>query len=149
MAENLERKQRGKGRPFRPGESGNPSGKPPGAKNRATRLAQTLLDGEEEALVRKVIELAKGGDMQALKVCLDRLCPPLKPQSALVQIEIPETDNLADIGRVFILAASDGRLSPDIASQLVAAVGTLARVVEIDELKERLAALESAVRLAK
>ena len=83
MAENLERKQRGKGRPFKPGESGNPSGKPPGAKNRATRLAQTLLDGEEEALVRKVIELAKGGDMQALKVCLDRLGPPQKPQSAL------------------------------------------------------------------
>jgi len=36
-------------------------------------------------------------------------------------------------------------LPPDVAAQLVSAVGTLARVVEIDELKERLVALEAAV----
>ena len=34
--------------------------------------------------VRATIELAKGGDLQALKVCLDRLCPPLKAQSSPV-----------------------------------------------------------------
>lgn len=132
---------------FKPGQSGNPAGKPPGATNRATRLALTLLKGEEDALVRKVIELAKGGDMQALKVCLDRLCPPLKAQAAPIQVDLSGAGNMADICNVFIQAASAGRLSPDIAAQLVSAVGTLARVVEIDELKERLAALESAVRV--
>jgi hypothetical protein len=143
MAENTTGKQRGK--PFKPGQSGNPAGKPPGSKNRATVLAQSLFDGEAEALTRKIIELAKAGDMQALRVCIDRLCPPMKAQAAPVQVEIPETDSMSDIASAFIKAAADGRLPPDVAAQLVSAVGTLARIVEIDELKVRLAALEAAI----
>ena len=146
MAENTELKQRrGKGKPFQPGQSGNPAGKPMGAKNKATRLAQSLLDGEEEALVRKVIELAKGGDLQALKVCLDRLIPPMKAQSALIHVEIPKTANLIDTADALLRAAAGGELSPDIASQLISAVGTIARVTEIEDLKQRLSALEAAI----
>lgn len=143
MAENTTGKQRGK--PFKPGQSGNPSGKPPGAKNRATVMAQALFDGEAEVLARKVIELAKTGDLSALRICMDRLCPPLKAQAAPVHLEIPQTDNISQIASTFIQAAADGQLPPDVAAQLVSAVGTLARVVEIDELKTRLAALESVV----
>ncbi len=108
-------------------------------------MAQALLDGEAEVLTRKIIELAKNGDIQALKVCIDRLCPPMKAQSAPIQVEIPDTDSISDIASAFIKAAADGRLPSDVATQLVSAVGTLAHVKEIDELKERLAALESAV----
>ncbi len=143
MAENTAGKQRGK--PFKPGQSGNPAGKPKGTKNRATVMAQALFDGEAETLTRKIIELAKDGDMQALRVCVDRLCPPMKAQTAPVQVEIPETDSISDIAKLFIKAAANGQLPPDVASQLVSAVGTLARVVEIDELKVRLASLEAAI----
>lgn len=143
MAENSAGKQRGK--PFKPGQSGNPAGKPPGAKNRATVLAQALFDGEAESLTRKIIELAKAGDMLALKLCIDRLCPPMKAQSAPIQVEIPATDSMSDIANSFIKAAAEGRLAPDVAAQLVSAVGTVARVAEVDELKERLIALEAAV----
>jgi hypothetical protein len=104
-----------------------------------------LFDGEAEALTRKIIDLAKAGDMQALKVCIDRLCPPMKAQTASVQVDILQTDSMSDIANAFIKAAADGRLPPDVAAQLVSAVGTLARVVEIDELKIRLAALETAI----
>ncbi|MGW8158414.1 MAG: DUF5681 domain-containing protein [Desulfoprunum sp.] len=142
MTENSGQVQAGR---FRPGQSGNPAGKPKGAKNRATILAQALFDNEAEVLVRTIIELAKAGDMQALKVCIDRLCPPIKAQSAPIQVEIPVTDSMSDLANTFIKAAADGRLSPDVAAQMVSAVGTLARVVEIDELKERLIALEAAV----
>lgn len=143
MAENAARKQRGK--PFKPGQSGNPAGKPTGTKNRATVMAQALFDGEAETLTRKIIELAMDGDMQALRVCVDRLCPPMKAQAAPVQVEMPKTDSVSDIANAFIKAAADGQLPPDVAAQLVSAVGTLARVVEVDELKERLVALEAAV----
>jgi hypothetical protein len=108
-------------------------------------MAQALLEGEAEILVRKLIELGKAGDLQALKVCIDRLCPSMKAQAAPIKVHIPETGNIADIANCFIKAAADGLLPPDVAAQLVAAVGTLARVVEIDELKERLAALEMVV----
>jgi hypothetical protein len=47
MAENTAKKQRG--RPFKPGQSGNPKGKPKGALNQTTRAAQELLDGEAQA----------------------------------------------------------------------------------------------------
>ncbi len=144
MAENTTRKQRGK--PFKPGKSGNPAGKPPGARHKATMMAQALFDGECEVLTRKIIELAKDGDLQALKVCVDRLCPPMKAQAAPVQVDLPETESITDMASAFIKAAADGLLPPDVAAQLVSAVGTLARVVEIDELKERLAALERSVK---
>jgi hypothetical protein len=108
-------------------------------------MAQALFDGEAETLTRKIIELAKAGDMQALKVCVDRLCPPMKAQAAPVQVDIPETDSISDIAKYLIKAAANGQLPPDVAAQLVSAVGTLARVVEVDELKERMEALEAAI----
>jgi len=72
MAENPAAMQRprGPGKPFRPGQSGNPTGKPKGTRHRATMLAERLLDGEAEAMVRAVIEKAKQGDMTALRLCL-------------------------------------------------------------------------------
>ena len=58
---------------FKPGQSGNPKGRVPGSRNAATRAMEALLDGESDALTRKAIEMAKGGDMAALRLCLDRM----------------------------------------------------------------------------
>jgi len=69
-AENTTKKLRGK--PFKPGQSGNPAGKPPGSLNKATRTAQTLLDGEVEGLPRKAIELALSGDMETAQRIVDQ-----------------------------------------------------------------------------
>jgi hypothetical protein len=55
MTANSAKKQRGKGRPFMKGVSGNPAGKPPGARNRTTLAVQELLDGEAEKLTRKCV----------------------------------------------------------------------------------------------
>ena len=50
---------------FRLGQSGNPAGRPPGARNKTTLASEALLEGEGEALTRKAIELAKAGDLTA------------------------------------------------------------------------------------
>jgi hypothetical protein len=63
------RKTRGK--PFEPG---NP-GRPKGARHRTTIAAEKLMQGDSEAIVRAVIKAAKGGDMTAAKVVLDRIAP--------------------------------------------------------------------------
>jgi hypothetical protein len=60
MAVNTARNQRG--RPFVKGQSGCLAGKPKGARHRTTLAVEALLDGEAEALTRKVIELALTGD---------------------------------------------------------------------------------------
>ena len=60
---------------FKPGKSGNPRGRPRGARNRATLAAEALLDGEAEAITRKCIDLALAGDHTALRLCLSRILP--------------------------------------------------------------------------
>jgi Family of unknown function (DUF5681) len=51
--------------PWRPGQSGNPSGRPKGARNKITLVVEALLDDEAETITRKAIEVAKSGDMTA------------------------------------------------------------------------------------
>jgi hypothetical protein len=75
---------------FQPGQSGNPAGKPKGARHAITKAAEALLDGETEALTRKCIELAKEGDMVAMRLCLERILPARKSRS--VSISLPATD---------------------------------------------------------
>jgi Family of unknown function (DUF5681) len=58
------------------GTSGNPKGKPVGRKANATLAAEVILDGEDEALTRKAVDLALAGDTFALKLVLDGIIPP-------------------------------------------------------------------------
>ena len=60
---------------FKPGQSGNPSGRPKGARNKSTVAAEALLDGESEALTRRCIDLEMEGDPTALRLCLSRILP--------------------------------------------------------------------------
>ena len=79
--ENTGAKQGGR---FQKGRSGNPAGKPKGARHRATLAAEALLDGEAEALTRKAIELALAGDRAVTKTAarderFDAMFPSLPP----------------------------------------------------------------------
>ncbi len=47
---------------FNLGQSGNPGGRPKLSLNKTTLATQALLDGEAEALTRKVVELGKNGN---------------------------------------------------------------------------------------
>jgi hypothetical protein len=53
---------------FKPGQSGNPKGRPKGALNKTTRAARVLLENEAADLTRKLVELGKGGDLTALRL---------------------------------------------------------------------------------
>src|SRR5829696_6579969 len=79
---------------FQKGRSGNPNGKPKGTRHRVTMAAETLMEGEAEAITRKAIELAKGGDGPALRLCMDRIYPPRKDRS--VRFRLPSLDKIED-----------------------------------------------------
>jgi hypothetical protein len=128
-----------KGR-WRPGSSGNPDGRP------ISNPVRLLLMAKSEELVNKAIERALDGDVAALNTCLSRIIPSYRPQQAPVQLDLPPSDNLVEIGRAIVEATGKGQCPPDVASQLLQAIGTLARVTEIQELKSRLEALEIAVK---
>lgn len=131
---------------FQPGVSGNPAGKPPGAVHKTTQAVQVMLDGEAEALTRKAVEMALEGDTTALKLCLDRIVPSLKATAPMVKLDMPPPDNLTDTAKAFVNAAAIGEMPPDIAAQLVSAVASVARVEEMESIKERLESLERSIK---
>jgi hypothetical protein len=95
-------------------------------------------------LVRKTIELAKVGDVAALRLCLERLLPPLK--SRPIKFALPElhttSDALSALAAI-IEGVTNGRLLPEEAEALTATVSTFIKAVEVTVLEDRLTALES------
>lgn len=140
-AENATRKQRG--RPFQKGKSGNPSGKPPGTRNKATRAMETLLDNEAENITRKAIELAKAGDGPALRLCMDRLLPPRRDRH--VAFTLPPIECAADAASAsaaLLSAVSAGDITPTEATELGKLIESYVKALEASEFEERLARLE-------
>lgn len=78
---------------YKPGESGNRAGKKTGTLNKRTQLAK-LLEPHAEALINKAVELALAGDINALRLCVDRLIPKAKESTAT--IVIPDSNDLTN-----------------------------------------------------
>ncbi len=121
---------------------GNP-GRPKGARHRATIAAQTLLDGEAEALSRKAVELALEGDTTAQRLCLERIAPPRKDSP--VAFFLPPIEAAADAAKAMsavVQGVADGRLTPAEASSIAGLLETFRRTLETEELERRIARLE-------
>ncbi|HZW86428.1 MAG TPA: DUF5681 domain-containing protein [Gallionella sp.] len=123
---------------FKKGQSGNPSGKPRGARDKRTEL-RLLLEPHREALVQLVVDKALAGDGAALRICIDRLIAPVR--SNPVRIE-NFTGTLAERGEAVIAAIGKGELGIDEASALMSVLQSQARIIEASELDARIAALE-------
>jgi hypothetical protein len=131
---------------FKPGQSGNPAGKPKGARNKATLAAQALLEGEAQGIARKAVEMALAGDGAALRLCLERVVPSLKSVAPPVCVDAGGANSLTGQARALLAAALTGEVAPDVAASLIGALGTTARVEEVESLRERLEALERAMK---
>ena len=141
-ADNTANLQR-RGRPFRRGASGNPSGRPKGVRNRATVLAAGLIEGQGEALAQKAVDLALGGDPIALRICIERLVP--KVHDRPLQFKLPKLRVPADaVAAVSAIAAgvASGELSGTEAGVLVGLVGCFRETLAVVDQEARLTALE-------
>lgn len=141
-AENTAAKQRG--RPFEPGKSGNPNGRPKGSRNHATLLAEALLDDEAENITRKLIDKALEGDTTALRMCLDRLVAPRRERR--VTFELPKIETAADAAKAsatVLTECATGNLSTSEAAEIMALISSHVRVLEVTELEARIAKLEN------
>jgi hypothetical protein len=128
---------------FKKGESGNPKGRPPRSRNRATQIAEMLLDGEAEALTRKAVELALAGEATALRLCLERVIPPRRGRP--VQLQVPPVQGAADLGSTMAAittAAIEGSITPGEAAELARVVEIFVRAVETSDFEIRLQQLE-------
>lgn len=126
---------------FRPGQSGNPKGRP---KDTRTAELREMLRAESGALIAKAVELAKDGDPQALRLCLERILPPLKGKDTAVSIPgLVNAQTLSEKGEAVLDAAAEGTITPTEAATLVQSLAGLSRVIETDDLEKRIEALEA------
>jgi hypothetical protein len=137
---------RQRGRPFEPGQSGNPNGRPKGSRNRVTLAIEALIHGQGEALGAKAVEKALEGDSSLLRALLRTLVPTRRDQT--VEFELPKVETSADVlaaSSAVLAACSRGEISPNEASEIMALISTHVRTLEFAELEARLTALEKRV----
>jgi hypothetical protein len=128
---------------FKPGQSGNPGGRPKGALNKATLASQALLEGEAETLTRKVVELAKEGNPVALRLCLERLLPPRKDRP--ITFALPKLEGAEDLPRALkaiVEAVAQGEITPGEGQTLTTLLDAYRKGLETTDLEARVTALE-------
>jgi hypothetical protein len=126
---------------WKPGQSGNPKGKPRGSGE--VQKLRAAIGKHVPKILEKLVAAAEGGDVQAARLVLERVIPPMKATEPTQRIPIAPKATLADQGRAVLAAVAAGQLAPGQGAQLLTAIGTLGKIVEIDELERRLAALEA------
>ena len=128
---------------FKPGQSGNPKGRPQGSRSKRLVALDALAEGEVEEIVKKMIEKAKDGDAMAARPILDRVWPARK--GARLTFRLSEVAEAKDIPRAIAEVTrqmADGELSPDEAVLIVGLLEAQRKAFETHDLAERVAALE-------
>lgn len=125
---------------WKKGTSGNAAGKPKGT-GKLQAMRDKLADDVPNILAT-LTTMAKAGDAQAARLILERVLPPLKPVESPAPIALPD-GTLTAQGRAVLLAVAGGQLAPTQGAALLGAIGTLGRIAEIDELAQRICALEA------
>jgi hypothetical protein len=129
--------------PFQNGQSGNPSGRPRGARNKRTITLESIMEGESEVITRKAIEMAKGGHMAAIRLVVDRLAPAGKERP--IDFELPALNTPADAvtaSAAIAAVVSAGDLSPLEATRLSSVVQAYVQALEAHEWEKRIAKIE-------
>jgi hypothetical protein len=135
---------RPRGRPFEPGRSGNPNGRPKGSRNRMTRAVEDLINDQAEELAAKAIEKARAGDSSMLRILLSRIVPAQRART--VEFELPVIKTLADASAAsaaVLAACSGGDISPAEAEVFMAMIATHVSIIEKTDLEARLIAAET------
>jgi hypothetical protein len=122
-----------------PGRSANPKGKPPDS-----GMVGTLRKAIRERLpsiVAKLADQAEAGDVQAARVLVERVLPPVRAESREIVVEVL-ADDLTARAKGLIDAALAGKIPPNVAAELIQAIGATAKVAELVEFEQRLRRLE-------
>jgi hypothetical protein len=136
-------KRRAGGRPFQPGQSGNPAGKPKGARNRQTLILEALVDKSGPRLVRKAIKMAMEGDGAVMRALLPLLLPARRERP--VEFALPPIETAEDAlraSRTILSGAANGALTPTEAADMGKLLELHAKLLEVHDLEARLAQLE-------
>jgi hypothetical protein len=124
---------------WKAGQSGNPKGRPAGA-GEVSKIRAAISERVPELLAAMMTK-ALDGDVGAARLLLERAIAPLKAAEQTQALTLPN-GTLTEQGRAVLASVAAGELSPGQGAALVSAIGTLARVTEIDDLAKRIEKLE-------
>jgi hypothetical protein len=136
----FEHKKRGR---WKTGESGNPKGRPIGTSD-VSRLRESIAEHIPN-IIAELVTKAKAGDVQAARLLLERVLPPIKPIEEAVSLSLPMEEGLAAQGALVVQAIAVGKIAPGQGASLLSGLGVLARIKEIDELEVRLERIEQTI----
>jgi len=123
--------------------SGN-VGRPKGSRNKATIAIESLLEGQAEALTQTAISKALEGDSIALRLCMDRIAPPMKDKP--VVFTLPKMRDAMDASQAagsVLSAVSDGTLTPIEGTRVMGLIDSYRRTLELTDIEQRLHQLET------
>jgi hypothetical protein len=120
------------------------AGRPKGSRNKATIAIEGLLEGQAEALTQTAISKALGGDSIALRLCMDRIAPPMKDKP--IVFALPQMLDAMDASKAagsVLSAVSDGTITPIEGTRVMGLIDSYRRTLELTEIEQRLQVLEN------
>lgn len=126
---------------WKPGQSGNPKGRKPGT-GKVAKLREAI-EKDLPEIIRQLVEKAKGGDIRAASILLERVLPPVRAMEPAVEMDLTG-DTLTQQAEAVLAAAAAGKLTPGQSAQMLTALSAVAGLKQTDELLRRMDALEKA-----
>ncbi len=102
------------------------------------------MEDDGEAIVRTAIDLAKAGDVTALRLCLERLVPLCKDRSLALKLPADVTTAEGTLGAfaAVVAALARGEITPGETVAIAKVLDICRQAVETQELDRRLTVLE-------
>jgi len=129
---------------FKPGESGNPAGRPRVAKNKTTLLAEEAMAEKVGAVVDKLVERALAGSTSAIRQFLDRNMPVPR---GCIGFDLPDLRGprgIADAQEALIIAVAARQVPPRDAGLVMNLIDRFKETLQDEARDARYAALEAA-----
>jgi hypothetical protein len=128
-------------------EKGNAmgAGRPPGSRNRSTRLLDEIGSEGIEEVIRKVAEVAKEGNMRAASILLARTWPRGRGRPVVLDLPPVETAGAIVQAHAAVVAQmAAGEITPEEASSVGDVLENQRRAIETEVHEQRIQALKAA-----
>jgi hypothetical protein len=127
---------------FQPGNPGGP-GRPVGSRNRASIVLDQIASDAGEAILKKMVEAAKDGDLRAGEMVLSRVWPVRKGSPVVVPLPpIKTAADVVDALGALADAVTAGELTPEEGQAVAGVLEAKRRGIETTDLEARITALE-------